>query len=335
MRFLLVFLPLLSAGAQTMNDQQFQISYGLAGIASLQHTGDFYPTEYLAPGRALGDLVIRYRAAGETDWTQIGAAGADSASASSFIVGTRVPTIASSAHGSSSAPAAGRGARGFAVPPPTALNDQVDPRTSRDNIARFTWQGRSGSTEWVQYEFDSPQTVSFVEVFWAEASAQGRGGVACKLPRSWKIQYREGDAWKDVQVSAPYTVAADRFNRADFASVTTSSLRLEAQLQDGATAGILEWRVETDKGRQARQAADLAASESFRLNSGELTWTIQLRNESPRELEIGDLAVPLPFNTSYSGPDIGERRLIRHSFVGGDGSFVFWQRADTEALIWS
>jgi hypothetical protein len=36
MRFLLLFLPLLSAGAQALNDQQFQISYGAAGITSLQ-----------------------------------------------------------------------------------------------------------------------------------------------------------------------------------------------------------------------------------------------------------------------------------------------------------
>jgi hypothetical protein len=54
---------------------------------------------------------------------------------------------------------------------------------------------------------------------------------------------------------------------------------------------------------------------------GELTWTIQLSNKSSRELEVGDLAVTFPFNTSYAGPEIGERRLIRHSFVGGDGSF--------------
>jgi hypothetical protein len=331
MRVFVLFLSVFSAGAQTLNDQQFQISYGPAGITSLRHTNDSYPTEYLAPGRTLGDLVIRYRADGETEWKEIGAAGGNSSPAASFLIGTPVPTIASRAHASSSAAVpAGRGGRGFGGLPTAALQDQVDPQTSHDNIARFTWQGKSGSKEWVQYDFDSPQTVSFVEVFWAEAPAQGRGGVACKLPQSWKIQFRDGDTWKDVQTSAPYTIATDRFNRADFQKVTTSALRIEAQLQDGATAGILEWRVETGQGRQAQEAAELEASEDFRLGSGELTWTIHLRNKSPRELEIGDLAVPFPFNTSYAGPEIGERRLIRHSFVGGDGSFIFWQRANTD-----
>src|SRR5262249_245876 len=42
------------------------------------------------------------------------------------------------------------------------------------------------------------------------------------------------------------------------------------------------------------------------------------------------LAVPFPFNTAYAGPDLGERRLIRHSFVGGNGSFIFLQRAGTQ-----
>jgi hypothetical protein len=81
MRFLLLFLALLSASAQALNDQQFQISYGAAGITGLQHAGDSYPTEYVAPGRALGDLTVRYRSAGETAWKQIGAAGANSSSA--------------------------------------------------------------------------------------------------------------------------------------------------------------------------------------------------------------------------------------------------------------
>jgi hypothetical protein len=330
MRYLVAVFSLVSAGAQTLNDQQFQISYGPTGITSLQHNRDSYPTEYLAPGRSLGDLVIRYRTAGETAWRDIGAAGTASATTPSFTIGTPISTIATRSRASSSSAApAGRGGRGFAGLPTAALNDQVDPRTSRDNIARFTWQGRSGSREWVQYEFDAPQSLSFVEVFWAEAPAVGRGGVACKLPGSWKLQYREGDAWKDVQASIPYSVEADRFNRVEFSRVTTPALRIEAQLQEGATAGILEWRVETGKGREVQEAADLSASETFRLDSGDLAWNVHLHNKSSRALEIGDLAVPFPFNTSYAGQDIGTRRLIRHSFVGGDGSFIYWQRADT------
>ncbi len=329
MRFLVLFLFLAGACAQTLNDAQFQISYGPAGITSLQHTQDSYPTEYLAPGRALGDLVIRYRAAAETAWKEIGAAGQVAPGSPSFVIGTPVPTIATRARATSSATPAGRGGRGPAGLTTAALNDQIDPRTSRDNIARFMWQWKSGTTEWVQYDFESPQSVASVEVFWAEAPAQGRGGIACKLPRSWKIQYRDGDTWKDAGPLPALPASADGFNRAEFTRVTTTGLRIEAQLQEGATAGILEWRVESDKGREVRPPADLVATEEFRLASDELVWTIRLRNPSSQPLEIGDLAVPFPFNTSYAGAELGGRRLIRHSFVGGDGSFIYWQRANT------
>jgi len=330
MRFLPVLLCLFPAAAQILADGHFQIVYGGSGITSLQRTNDSYPTEYLAPGRTLGDLVIRYRATGESAWKSIGAAGTETLVKPSFIIGNAVPTIASRARiTSSAAPPAGRGPQGFAAGAPgAALNDQADPKSSRDNVARFIWQGKSGTTEWVAYEFDSPQAVSFVEVYWAQADSPARGGVPCKLPLSWKLQYRDGSEWKDVAATT-YTVEADRFNRADFPRVTASALRIQAQLAEGATAGILEWRVDTDKGRQSKPADDLLASEKFQLNSGELTWTIRLRNQSSKEIEVGDLAVPFPFNTSYSGPDIGDRRLIRHSFVGGDGSFIFWQRANT------
>lgn len=37
MRFLLLFLPLLSAGAQTLNDPQFQISYSRPGDGCGDH----------------------------------------------------------------------------------------------------------------------------------------------------------------------------------------------------------------------------------------------------------------------------------------------------------
>src|SRR5215471_13583483 len=98
MRSLFFLLSLVSAAAQTLSDPQFQLSYGPAGITSIQHTRDSYPTEYLAPGRTLGDLAIRYRTAGETAWKEIGAAGAKSSSAPSYIIGTPISTIATRAH---------------------------------------------------------------------------------------------------------------------------------------------------------------------------------------------------------------------------------------------
>ncbi|MEO7719567.1 MAG: DUF5695 domain-containing protein [Capsulimonas sp.] len=77
---------------------------------------------------------------------------------------------------------------------------------------------------------------------------------------------------------------------------------------------------------------DLKATEQFRLVGDALIWTISLRNATDRKLEIGDLGLPLPFNTHY-GADTSEtytKRLIRHSFVAGGGSFIYWMRTNAQ-----
>jgi hypothetical protein len=38
---------------------------------------------------------------------------------------------------------------------------------------------------------------------------------------------------------------ADRYNRAAFTPVETTALRIEVQLKENLSAGILEWKVET------------------------------------------------------------------------------------------
>ncbi|MBU0616292.1 MAG: glycoside hydrolase family 127 protein [Planctomycetes bacterium] len=122
-----------------------------------------------------------------------------------------------------------------------ALHDRKEPADSngRDN-PRFTWWPRCGSAEWVQYDFDAPRAVSFVEVYWFDDS-QARGH--CRTPASWKLSYRDGDAWRDVPDPSDFGVELDRFNRVTFDPVTTDGLRIEVQLQDKLCAGILEWIV--------------------------------------------------------------------------------------------
>ncbi|BDI32457.1 hypothetical protein CCAX7_45080 [Capsulimonas corticalis] len=74
------------------------------------------------------------------------------------------------------------------------------------------------------------------------------------------------------------------------------------------------------------------ATEEFRLKGAALVWTIALSNATDRKLEIGDMGLPLPFNTHY-GADTSEtytKRLIRHSFVAGGGSFIYWMRTNAQ-----
>ena len=120
-----------------------------------------------------------------------------------------------------------------------ALADGLEPAASNDHtIPRFTWWDHRGTTEWVQYELPEPKTISSVEVYWFDDTGKGQ----CRIPKSWRLLYREGTEWKPVNASiaAP---SKDQWNRASFPALTTSALRIEAHLQPEFSAGILEWRL--------------------------------------------------------------------------------------------
>jgi len=312
-----------SIAAQSLQDTQFQLAYSPSGITSLKHVHDKYDTDYVADGRTVGDVLIRYRAAGQKDWKKASAAVLNTNAPAnpqgvSFTIGELIPTLASLSRASASV-------RG----PVFALNDQLLTRNSHDAaLPRFIWFGKKGTTEWVQYDFPSPKEVHSVEVYWAVLEDPNNPG---KLPKSWCVLYRDGENWREVNSPSGYPVEADRMNQAAFAPVTTSALRLEVQLQEGATAGLFELAV-NGEGRQVIPIHDLQAQENFRLEDKALVWTISLKNMTSTELEVGDLALPLPFNTQYvwDKTETYTKRLIPHWLIAGNGSFLFWIRTNTE-----
>jgi len=124
---------------------------------------------------------------------------------------------------------------------PRAVNDQSEPRSSRDGSSSFFhWWPEKGSTEWVEYAFEKPSRVSEVEVYWLDDTGSGE----CRVPVSWRVLHKEGEEWKPVETPGPHGVEKDRYNRVSFKPVTTSGLRLEVVLQPEWSAGIQEWRVQ-------------------------------------------------------------------------------------------
>jgi hypothetical protein len=122
-----------------------------------------------------------------------------------------------------------------------ACFDGHEPRNSADqSIPRFTWWDHKGTTEWVERKFDEPKRVAASSVYWFD----DRPGGGCATPAEWRVLYLDGDQWKPVAAKGAYEVAKDRYCRIEFEPVTTSGLRLEAKLQDGLSAGVLEWKVE-------------------------------------------------------------------------------------------
>jgi len=60
-----------------------------------------------------------------------------------------------------------------------------------------------------------------------------------------------------------------------------------------------------------------------------LRWTIALRNTSSSPIEIGDLALPLPMHATFSPKGVKAIPVLKHSFISGHGSFLFWMRANS------
>jgi hypothetical protein len=336
----LALLPSLAV-SQTLTNNAFNIKYGAGGITSLKRVNDKYDTEYISSGGLLGNVVIQYRMSTNSDWTtarEVGPAPTASANGNtiSYSIGTLLPTlpqlstVSASANGTNAAslsdgeypplPApggrgfggfrGGRGFRGFAPPP-------VSPA--------FTWPGERGNTQWVQYTFPNAREISTVQVYWETDTNS-----AISAPASWRVQYQQGSNWNDVQTATPYGVEPGVFNRVDFAPVKTTALRLEVEMAADAGVGINEWRVGPE--RIVGPLKELTANESFKLNGDILEWALKIANQSTQSVEIGDLALPMNMaeGTPQGRGEIYTQKLIRHSFVGGNGSWVYWQRANAE-----
>jgi DUF1680 family protein len=120
-----------------------------------------------------------------------------------------------------------------------AINDQNEPQSSRDpSSSYFHWWPKKGTVEWVEYAFTTTSTVSEVELYWFDDTGSGQ----CRVPKSWRLLYKDGDEWKPVETSEAFGLEKDKFNKLTFKPVTTTGLRLEVTLQPEWSAGIQEFK---------------------------------------------------------------------------------------------
>jgi hypothetical protein len=78
--------------------------------------------------------------------------------------------------------------------------------------------------------------------------------------------------------------------------------------------------------------ADLELTEEFRVEGGGLYWTLHFKNVTHKPLVLGDIQLPLPFNTEkrWDKTITTTQRLQQHQFVSGHNSFVYWMRPNAE-----
>ena len=89
---------------------------------------------------------------------------------------------------------------------------------------------------------------------------------------------------------------------------------------DGALAN--SWHRDTTSNKP------LQISQTFSLDKEDLVWTIKLQNQSNQTIRVEDLAIPLAYNSGggENPQEIFERRVVKHHFISGNNSFVFFQR---------
>jgi hypothetical protein len=75
--------------------------------------------------------------------------------------------------------------------------------------------------------------------------------------------------------------------------------------------------------------APLRMKEIFTIAGGALDWQLELASATNVPVEIGDLAIQLPMAAprGEQPKEIFERGFVRHQFISGDGSFLYFVRA--------
>lgn len=123
---------------------------------------------------------------------------------------------------------------------PRGINDGIEPKSSGEQPAQLChfWPHKDRE-EWVQYTWKQPVKVGGSKVYWFDDTGRG----ACRLPASWRIEYRDGDAWKPVKAKGDYPIAKDQWCDVTFEPVSSTALRLMVRLPKDWSAGAHEWKL--------------------------------------------------------------------------------------------
>src|ERR1017187_10505635 len=96
------------------------------------------------------------------------------------------------------------------------------PKSDRHPVGMVIAIARNTHTsEWVEYAFEKPATVSECRVYWFDDT--GRGEV--RVPAWWRLVYRYGNEWKPVRARESYGVEQDIYNRVAFVADSPGKLR--------------------------------------------------------------------------------------------------------------
>lgn len=120
------------------------------------------------------------------------------------------------------------------------INDQLLPKNSADKShTLYHWWPATNEKHWIVYNFAQPTRISECGLYWLKDIPNG----GCDLPEWYKLYYKRGQNWVEVDAETPYPMMEDELNRIVFTPVTTTAMKLEVQLQEKYSAGLHEWTV--------------------------------------------------------------------------------------------
>ncbi|MDD2436907.1 MAG: glycoside hydrolase family 127 protein [Massilibacteroides sp.] len=124
----------------------------------------------------------------------------------------------------------------------SAIHDGLLPKDETDrSVPYYHLWPKEGTTEWIAYEFDKLEKVSFTSVFWYDDAPWG----GCRVPESWSVYYLDDAGnWKPVENTTAYKTMKGQNNEVSFVPVTTRSLKLEFKMPEKFASGLFEWAVE-------------------------------------------------------------------------------------------
>ncbi len=121
------------------------------------------------------------------------------------------------------------------------LNDGYEPKNSGDlSVPYFYWWLKTGSEQYVEYEFEKEETITQSDVYWLVKDHYEN---SYRVPESWLLAYKKGEEWAPVENTTAYLTEKDKYNTVMFKPIKTKGLRLIAKLQKKYSGGIIEWKV--------------------------------------------------------------------------------------------
>ena len=122
-----------------------------------------------------------------------------------------------------------------------AVNDQTVPSNSNDHsVSYYNWWPDKDKWEWVEYDFEEPETISKTKVYWYDDGPEG----GCRIPDTWEILYLTGNMWESVKPLTTYKVTKDGWDSLVFNPVKASAIKIKVKLNKVFSGGIYEWIVE-------------------------------------------------------------------------------------------